>query len=394
MAAIAACVAAGPKPPVVRPGIEVLLSDSIALVQGRRVGLLTNHAGVDRAGVEDLDRLLRAGVHVTAIFAPEHGYRGSLDRDNIGNMVDSATGIPIFSLYGTARAPTAAMLAEVDVLLIDLPDIGARTYTYVSTAVLAMKAVAALGGGRRVVVLDRPNPIGGLQVQGPVLDTALTSFIGALPVPLRHGMTLGELARFANARLSVGAPLTVVPAAGWQRGVWFDATGLPWIRPSPNMPDLESATHYPGIVLFEATNLSVGRGTPIAFQVVGAPWLDRARVRAALGDVPGVAIADTTVTPQEPGDAKYAGRQVRALRFRVTHRDSYDPVRLAVRLLAAIRQVQRDSLRLDAHGLDQRAGTAGVREAIEAGRRGDDIWRGWESALARFRRDRAPFLLY
>lgn len=376
----------------VPPGIDVLLDDSLHLVRDRRVGLLTNQTGVDRRGADDLTRLLAAGAHVTALFSPEHGYRGFLDVENIGHGVDSATGIAIYSLYGEVRAPTAAMLEDVDVLVMDLQDIGARPYTYISTVLLAVGAARA--HGVRAVVLDRPNPIGGRLVQGPVLDTAFSSFVGMLPVPLRHGMTLGELARFGNAALGIGADLTVVPAAGWRRAQWFDEAGLPWIRPSPNMPNLESATHYPGTVLFEATNLSVGRGTPIAFQVVGAPWLGAARVVAAAVWPAGVAARDTVITPEAPPDGKYGGRTIPAVRLAVTDRARYDPVHAAVALLVAIRTVHGDSLVLRAERFDRLAGSDRLRRAVEGGRSAADIAAMWDAELERFRQQRQPCLLY
>jgi uncharacterized protein YbbC (DUF1343 family) len=395
IAIAATCLAAGAPPGLVRPGIDVLLSDSIGLVSGRRIGLLTNQTGVDRTGQGDLERLLAAHLNVTAIFAPEHGYRGMLNRENIGNAVDSATGIPIFSLYGTVRAPTADMLANVDVLLIDLQDVGARTYTYASTAILALEAVQQAGGARRVLLLDRPNPIDGVHVQGPMIDSAAYSFVGALRVPLRHGMTMGELTRFANRRLGINGPLTVIPADGWRRGEWFDSTGLPWVKPSPNLPSLESATSYPGMVLFEGTRLSVGRGTPIAFQVVGAPWLDPVRVRAALGNEPaGVRLIDTTFTPLDPSDGKFGGQRVRGFRVVITDRNRYDPVRLAVQLLAAVWRVHRDSVRFDDKGFDRLAGGPDLRREIVGGRSAQQIAQGWEAALERFRRERVPFLIY
>ena len=386
------CAAAGANLPAVRPGIDVLLSDSLHLVRGERVGLLTNQTGVDRTGKGDVERLREAGVHLTALFSPEHGFRGVLDTENIGNAVDSATGLPVYSLYGAVRAPTRAMLEPVDVILVDLQSIGSRTWTYTSTTLLTLQAAAA--AGKRVIVLDRPNPVGGAAVQGPVLDTAFASFVGMLPLPLRHGMTLGELARFGAARLGLSAALRVVPAAGWRRDQWFDETGLPWVRPSPNMPSLESAALYPGLVVFEGTNLSVGRGTPIAFQVIGAPWLDAARVRAALGDVPGVAVSDTTITPRAPTDKKYADQVLPALGFRVTDRAAYDPTRLAARLLSAIHQVHRDSLTFNQADFDRLAGSDAWRRAVEAGEAGDDIWRAWEPAVDAFKRARAAFLLY
>ncbi|MBI4503483.1 MAG: DUF1343 domain-containing protein [Gemmatimonadetes bacterium] len=387
-----ACASQGGTRDPVRPGIEVLLSDSIHLVRGRRVGILTNQTGVDRTGKSDVDLLRESGINLTAIFSPEHGFRGNLDRENIRDTVDSATGVPIFSLYGTVRTPTPEMLARVDVLLLDLQDIGGRPYTYISTILEVMKA--AREAGRPVIVLDRPNPIGGELVQGPMLDSAFSSFVGMLPVPLRHGLTIGELARFGNARQGIDADLVVIPAAGWRRSQWFDETGLPWVRPSPNMPNLESATHYPGLVLFERTNLSVGRGTPIAFQVIAAPWLDARRVREALPATPGAAVRDTSVTPVEPSDGKYPGRSLTALRFSVTDRSRYDPTRLAVEVLGAIRKVHPDSLAFEAKGFDERAGTDRLRRAIEGGVPAESTWAAWQPGIETFQRERKAFLIY
>jgi uncharacterized protein YbbC (DUF1343 family) len=378
-------------PAQVRPGIEVLLDDSLHLVRDRRVGLLTNQTGVDAHGVDDVTRLLNAGVNLTAIFSPEHGFRGQLDEDNIGHARDSATGIPIYSLYGIARAPTAEMFAAVDVLLADLQDIGARPYTYVSTILHTLRAAA--DHGVPVIVLDRPNPLGGDAVQGPVLDTAFASFTGMLPVPLRHGLTMGELVLLGRAALDLGGTLTVVPVSGWRRSQWFDATGLPWVRPSPNMPSLESAVPYPGTVLFEATNLTVGRGTPIAFQVVGAPWLDAPAVIRRVGDVGGAVLMDTVIVPERPTDGKYPGLAVPAIRVRVLDRDQYDPITTAVRLMAAVRAEHADSLRLDPR-MDQLAGTDRLRRTIADGADPGPLLAGWAAAAARFREARTPYLLY
>jgi uncharacterized protein YbbC (DUF1343 family) len=386
------CAATGADGPAVRPGIDVLLTDSLHLVAGRRVGLLTNQTGVDAQGQSDVERLLHAGVRLTALFSPEHGFRGVLDQENIGQGVDSATGLPIYSLYGEVRAPTPAMLRDVDVLLVDLQDIGSRTFTYLSTTLLTLQAAAPMG--KPVIVLDRPDPVGGVAVQGPLLDTAFASFVGFLPVPVRHGMTIGELARLGAARLGVSGSLTVVPAAGWTRDQWFDDTGLPWVRPSPNMPDLESATHYPGTVVLEGTNLSVGRGTPIAFQVVAAPWLDPVRVRALVGDVAGVMMRDTVITPQSPTDGKYPGQRLPALRLRATDRRVYDPTLLAARLLAAVHSAHPDRLTFNAAGFDRLAGGRAWRLAVEAGQSGDAVWRVWQPGIAEFKRMREAYLLY
>jgi len=386
---LAACAAGAPQG--VRPGIDVLLDDSLALVQGQRVGLLTNRAGVDARGVDDVTRLREAGVQLTALFSPEHGFRAQLDEENIGHGVDSATGLPIYSLYGAIRAPTPSMLATIDVLLVDLQDVGARPYTYVTTALHALQAADA--AGVPVIVLDRPNPIGGA-VQGPILDTAFRSDIGMLPIPMRHGMTIGELVRLGDDLLGIHGRLTVIPVAGWVRNAWFDATALPWIPPSPSMPSLESATHYPGLVLFEATNLSVGRGTPIAFQVVAAPWLDPEAVRRELGSVAGVVLADTVVVPIAPPDGKYANTPLPALRLRVTDRTAYDPVTTAVRLLGAVRRRHADSLTIVAARFDRLAGTDRVRRELWEGRDPAAIAAAWDADLAAFASRRSRYALY
>jgi uncharacterized protein YbbC (DUF1343 family) len=385
------CATPAPETGLVRPGIEVLLTDSAILTADRRVGLLTNQTGVDSRGIGDVEVLLNAGIDLTAIFSPEHGFRGHLDAENIGHMTDSATGLPIFSLYGERRAPTREMFALIDVLLVDLQDIGARTYTYISAALNVMEA--SVEKGVPVVILDRPNPIGGEAVQGPMLDLAFSTYVGMLPVPLRHGMTMGELALLGNSALDIGADLSVVPAGGWQRNLWFDDTDLPWVKPSPNMPDLESASHYPGMVLFEGSNVSVGRGTPMAFQVLGAPWFDPPALLSRLQDEPGVSVYDTTFTPLEPADRKYGGQLLPALRFLVTDRAVYDPTRLAIRVFATARDTHGDSLQLRP-GLDRLAGSTALRSWIEADGEWETMYSSWEAPLEEFKRMREPFLIY
>jgi uncharacterized protein YbbC (DUF1343 family) len=387
----------------VRPGIEVLLTDSISVVAGKRVALLTNQTGVDRLGRRDID-LLRGtpGVRLAVILSPEHGLRGMEDRSGLPDAVDSAAGLPIYSLYGGTPLSAIAALDSVDVVLVDLQDVGARYYSYPTTAVLVMQE--ATRRGKPVVVLDRPNPIGGVASQGnvPAGPRPVERVFDFLGVPMRHGMTLGELARFANDVLGIHARLTVVPALGWRRAMFYDDTGLPWVRPSPNMPDLESALHYPGTCLFEGTNLSVGRGTAFAFQVIGAPWLDTGAVlprlrgggRWAQGGLNGVELSGVAFTPRGPTDGKYDGVEVRAIRLRVTDRRRYDPTRAAALVLTAIRAVQPDSLRFDAARFDGLAQGAELRRAILANRTADAIWRAWDGPLTRFRRLRAKYLLY
>jgi uncharacterized protein YbbC (DUF1343 family) len=387
----------------VRPGIEVLLTDSVHLARGQRLGLLTNQTGVDRAGRRDADLLIAAGLRLTTLFSPEHGFRGVEDRSGLPDSRDSATGLPIYSLYGGSRPAALGALDSIDVLLVDLQDIGARYYTYVATAASLMRDAAA--HGKRTIVLDRPDPIGGELAQGNVRAAPGdpdSNLVGFLPVPMRHGMTLGELLRMADDRLGLGAHPAVVPVEGWRRGVPFDATGLPWIRPSPNMPDLESAFHYPGVCLFEGTNLSVGRGTTAAFQVIGAPWLDPSRLLHFLQDAEGgarsalvgVALTDTVFVPHAPTDGKYDGVPVRGLRLRVTDRARYDPTRLAVALLVALQALYPDHFQFSAASFDRLAAGPELRLDIVARRPAPLIWGKWESALERYRRARGKYLLY
>jgi len=394
--------AAGPQHHRVLPGIDVLLADSIRLITAKRIGLITNQTGVDANGVSTVDRLVAAargpsGVPrfaITALFAPEHHFSASLrPGETFGDTVDAATRLPIYSLYGTNRAPTPAQLANVDVLLVDLQDVGVRTFTYISTTVLAMRAAAA--AGKRVIVLDRPNPIG-CEMQGPVLDTAYASFIGMLPVPLRHGMTIGELARFANAELHIGADLVVVPVEGWQRCDWFDRTGLPWVRPSPNLPDLEAVAWYPGTVLFEATNLSVGRGTDHPFTQLGAPWLRTQTIRDLLRFA-GVRTEAVRFTPVQPGDQKFDGVEVTGIHLAPLSRRDGQPVSVAAWLLEVMAAQQTPPFTVDTLGLFRRLGerwipgSSGVCNATDC-----DDWRSfrWEDQVNGFRRRVRPYLIY
>jgi uncharacterized protein YbbC (DUF1343 family) len=397
------CTGATPADAQVRPGIEVLISDSVHLVRGKRLGLLTNHTGVDRHGRRDADLLIADSLRLIALFSPEHGLRGLEDRPGLPDAIDSATRIPIYSLYGGSRTAALSALDSVDVLLVDLQDIGARYYTYIATTASLMRDAAARHVA--ILILDRPDPVGGTLVQGNVRlapGDPDSDFVGFLPVAMRPGMTLGEMARMADDVLGLHASLTVIRAAGWLRRLTYDSTGLPWIKPSPNMPSLESAFHYPGLCLFEGTNLSVGRGTPIAFQVVGAPWLDGARVLRALREaggtgrspLVGVDVIDTAFTPQGPTDGKYGGVRLSGLRFLVTDRTVYDPTLVAVALLTAVRSVHPDSFQFKADGFDRLAAGPELRLAVLAGQRAPEIWRTWSEPLARFRRVRAKYLLY
>jgi uncharacterized protein YbbC (DUF1343 family) len=386
----------GAAPAQVRPGIDVLLTDSLSLVRGRRIGLVTNQSGVDANGKRDLDRLVGAGLRVTAVFAPEHGLRGVIDVDQAPDTRqerDSSTGITVYLLHDGVRLhpPTAAMLDQVDILLVDLQDAGARYYTYPAAVATIMQAA-----GRRlpVVVLDRPNPIGGA-VQGDVQDSVTASAIARFPIAMRHGMTIGELARLANATLGLGADLHVVPLDGWRRSMSFDATGLPFVPPSLNLRSLESLYHYPGLCLFEGTNLSVGRGSERPFEQIGAPWLDTAAVLAVLRGAapPGVRFSGTGFTPAAPGDGKYSDTLLAGIRLTTTDRTVYDPTVTAVHLLAALRQVHPAEFAFRPAQFDRLAGPD-LRTAIERGEPVSAIAAGWREELKRFRDRRRPFLLY
>ncbi len=378
----------------VRPGVDVLVDDSLHLVSGRRVGLVSNQAGVDRAGAHAVDRLLGAGVRLVALFSPEHGFRGAAaPGEAVASTTDSATGLPIYSLYGATNAPSPEMLAGLDVVLVDLQDVGARYYTWLATTVEVMRVAAQ--EGKPVIVLDRPNPIGGA-AQGNVLDPAYRSAVGRLAMPMRHGLTLGELARLARLDLELNVDLRVVPAAGWRRRLFFDQTGLPFIPPSPNLRDLEALFHYPGLCLFEGTALSVGRGTDLPFHQIGAPWLDTAAVllRARAADLPGVDFTATTFTPVRPGDGKFADVALAGIRLYLTDAARYDPVLTAVTLLGIVHQVHPDRIGFNPRSFDRLAGGPGLREGVSAGVAAPIIADSWRRDLGQFARRVQPILLY
>ncbi|MFL5466586.1 MAG: exo-beta-N-acetylmuramidase NamZ domain-containing protein [Gemmatimonadaceae bacterium] len=395
----------------VRPGITTLLSDSIHLIRGKRIGLLTNQTGINERGTSDID-LLRdkkardAGVRLVQLFSPEHGLRGEEDRPNIANSIDQKSGLPVYSLYGQqTMAPPDSLLSGLDALVFDLQDIGTRTWTYVGAMIYSMRAAARLH--KPIIVLDRPNPITGYIIEGPLLDSSLANpedpapgrpgqAYALWPMPLRHGMTMGELALYFNDVLRIRSDLHVVPAQGWRRDVWFDLTGLPWVKPSPNMPSLQSAMLYPGLVAFEATNLSVGRGTPEAFQRVGAPWLNAAATVAILRDreIPGVRFFVENFTPQGATDGKYSGQNIPGIKIVVINRSALQAARVGASLLWAINKTAGSKLTIRNRDFDLRFGSPPVREALL---RGDDpdvlIDREYKAAYA-FRQSTRQYLIY
>ena len=383
----------------VRSGIEVLLSDSLHLVQGKNVGLLTNHTGIywtsDGIVGSTIDALYEANnVDLVALYAPEHGIRG---QEQAGAAIDSGrderTGVPIHSLYGEVRKPTPAMLEGVDVLLFDMQDIGARYYTYVSTMALAMEAA----GEQDIpfIVLDRPNPVRGDVVQGNLLKPGYETFVGMYPVPMRHGMTAGELAQLYVGEFGLEVDLHVVPLDGWTRDMTFDQTQLPWVPPSPNMPSLESALAYPGTCLFEGTPISVGRGTDRAFQWVGAPWLDGVQLAESLNGygINGVRFESTTFTPRNAGDRKFEGQEVSGVLL-IPESTDYDASKAAVAMLLETYSMSGDNwLWAEAH-FDRLAGTDSLRLSIEAGADFAELTSAWDSENQAFEQLRDPYLIY
>jgi uncharacterized protein YbbC (DUF1343 family) len=392
--AIASMPAASQPSPPVRPGIEVFLSDVPAQLRGRRVGLITNHAAVDRARMPDIDLIAQhRDLKLVALFAAEHGIRGDEAAGaKIADGRDAKTGVPIHSLYmAEDRGPTQEMLKDVDVLVYDLPEVGGRTWTYVSTMALSMQAAARKG--IPFVVLDRPNPIGGEIVEGALLDPRFKSFVGMYPIPARHGMTVGELATFFNKQSGLGVELIVARVDNWRRSQWFDDTGLPWMNPSPNLRSPSALNHYPGTVYFEGTNLTEGRGTDRPFEQIGAPWLDAEAVAKTMNGrkLPGISFEPMTMAVAATA-AKFPGLTIPAIRFVVTDRDAYRPVRTA---LLVIDEIKRRHPKEFAWGksIDRLTGSDKVRLAIDAGRLGP-LLDEWDREAAAFRESRKPFLLY
>ena len=370
-------------------GLDVLREAGFEPLVGARVGLVTNQTGRARDGATTIDLLAAApGVELVALFSPEHGIRGVMDGP-VSSSRDTRTGLPIHSLYGDTRRPTAEMLQGLDTLVVDLQDVGARFYTYATTMAYLLEAAAARG--LRVMVLDRPNPIGGVDVEGPILDESSTGFTGYFPSPVRHGLTLGELARLFNTERGIGAELEVVAMRGWQRETWFDHTGLRWVDPSPNMRNLHQALLYPGLGAIEGSNLSVGRGTDTPFEQIGAPWIDGPELARELNTrrLPGVRVYPLRFSPSS---SRFAGELCEGVFFIVTDRDAVRPVRLGLEVAAALYRLYGDQFDLDAV-----ARLLGSRDTLARIRAGDPPWEiaaGWAEGEAAWRRLRVPYLLY
>ena len=378
----------------VRPGIETFLADIPPALRGKRVGLITNQSGIDRARTSDIDLLARhKDLKLVALLAPEHGIRGDAEAGvKISDERDPKTGVPIYSLYQSEdRGPTPEMLKDVDVLVYDLQEVGGRTWTYVSTMALSMQAA----GRKQIpfVVLDRPNPIGGEIVEGARLDPKFKSFVGMYPIPARHGMTVGELATLFNREHGINVELIVARVDGWRRSQWFDATGLPWVNPSPNLRSLAALTSYPGSVYFEGTNISEGRGTDRPFEQVGASWLKAGDVVRVMNEkkLPGIRFEAITMAVS-PTAAKFPGQTIPAIRFVVSDRQMYRPVRTALILIDEIRRQHLQEFAWTAT-IDRLTGSDKVRLAIDAGTL-PALLDEWDRDAEAFARAREPFLLY
>jgi len=384
-------------------GVDRLLGPDRRLLEGRRVGIVCNPASVDAAFRHTADRLVEdPEITVTALFGPQHGFRSDVQDNMIEtpHARDARRRVPVFSLYSETREPTDEMLRGVDVLVVDLQDVGTRVYTYVYTMANCMRAAAR--HGIPVIVCDRPNPVGGEEVEGNRLETPYTSFVGQFPLPLRHGMTIGELARLFNEAFGIGAPLEVVPLDGWSRAMYHDETGLPWIIPSPNIPTLDSAIVYPGAVLFEGTRLSEGRGTTRPFELIGAPWIDGERLAAAMNErgLPGVHFRPAFF---EPTFQKHAGQTCGGCQLHVLDRRTFRPVRSSVELMAEFRR--QDPARFpwreppyeyerDKQPIDILYGSDRLRATLDAGGDVSALVASWAPDEEAFRKTREKYLLY
>jgi uncharacterized protein YbbC (DUF1343 family)/CubicO group peptidase (beta-lactamase class C family) len=375
----------------VQTGLDVWEDERFSALTGKTVALITNQTGVDRQGRRNVDRMLESGVHVATLFSPEHGIAGKEDREGIGDSIDAKTGIKVWSMYAAkSRRPTPEMLRGIGALVFDIQDIGARFYTYISTMAYAMEEAAK--EHIPFYVLDRPNPITGVRVEPPVLDRDKLSFVGYFPLPLRHGMTMGELATLFNAENHIGADLTVVRMKGWERGDWFDATGLPWINPSPNIRGLTAALLYPGVAMLEySTNYSVGRGTDAPFETIGADFIRGPELAAYLNQrwIPGVRSYPVRF---QPSASNLAGMDIEGVHFEVIDREAFDSVRLGLEIAAALLQLYPGKISLDSDR--NLLGNDETMRALAAGEDPRAIRQRQQDAMQAFLQLREKYLLY
>ena len=379
-----------PRAPVLT-GLDVLAEQNFTPLAGKRIGLITNQTGMSRDGKRNIDLMLAAGVQLAAIFSPEHGITGNEEVSNVSNTKDVATGLPVISLYnGPRQRLTPDMLQGIDALVFDVQDVGARFYTYSCTMLSSMEEAAK----KKVpfYVLDRPNPITGVHVEGPILDPDLESFVGCFPIPLRHGMTFGELANMANGERQLGLDLHVIPMQGWNRGDWFDSTGLTWINPSPNMRSLNAATLYPGVAMLEySPNYSVGRGTDAPFEQIGADWIHGAELAAFLNSryIPGVRVYPTRFRPVE---SNFKGQTIEGVRFVITDRNSFDSTRFGLEIAYALEKLYPGKIPWDENRF-----LIGNHQVIEAAKGAADprtTVQKMQDRLTSFTNQRAKYLLY
>lgn len=385
-------------PTCVRTGLDCLIGKSRHLVDGQRVGLITNASAVTGNVIPAVDAL-QTTCALTALLSPEHGLSAhEADGACVASSIDPHTGLPVYSLYGESRSPSAEALSSVDILVFDIQDVGARFYTYIWTLSYILEAAA--DAGIPLIVLDRPNPIGGQVVEGPILEPDCSSFVGRYLLPIRHGMTMGELARLFNTQRNLGADLTIVQMEDWQRSMWFDQTGLPWVPPSPAMPKLETATVYPGLCLLEGTNISEGRGTATPFESIGAPWIDAHRLADTLNDLalPGVRFRPTFFVPSS---SKHRGQTCQGTYVHVTNRQAFRPLCTGLHIIHTIRNLWPQEfawLETSWEGypphFDLLIGNGWVRRAIDQGQSVADIIARWQEPLAEFDALRQRYVLY
>jgi len=381
----------------VKTGIDVLEENGFDVLQApsgkKRIGVVTNQTGIDSQGLRTIDVLAKApGVSLDAIFSPEHGVTGTLDTTGIANSVDEATGVPVYSVYGgtdAARRPPADVMKNLDAVVFDIQDAGARYYTYETTLGYFLEGAAA--AGTELIVLDRPDPVTGSFVQGPVSDAGKENFTDYWTVPVRPGMTMGELAKMFNAERNINAKLTVVPMEGWQRGDWFDSTGLVWVNPSPNLRSVTEAALYPGLAIIEGTNVSVGRGTDTPFELLGAPWMKSKELAAYLNarGIAGVRFVPVTFTPTA---SNYAGQMCSGVNIVVTDRNGFDAPELGMELAAALRKLYPADYKIER--LPELLMNQSVYDALVAGQDPRRIAQDWQEGLQKFQKMREKYLIY
>ncbi len=381
---------------MVKTGLTTLLEDELELIDGKSVGLITNSTGVNEDLEDNISLFCKhPDIHLKAVFAPEHGLWAAVqDAVAVSSFEYDGVRIPVYSLYGKTRKPTREMLEGIDVLIFDIQDVGARFYTFISTMAMAIESCAEYGVS--FVVLDRPNPIGGMAVAGNILESEFRSFVGYLPIPVRHGMTTGELAGFFVHQFQIGVRLDVVEMTGWRRDMWFDDTRLQWIMPSPNMPTLDTATVYPGTCLFEGINISEGRGTTRPFELIGAPWIDAPHLSDKLNSL---SLAGVKFRPVcfIPTFAKYKDQNCGGVQVHVIDREEFAPIRTALGMIDTIRRMYPDEFQWrggDRKIFDRLMGTDRVRTQLSSGESVDSIINSWESELKKFSENLRHYLLY